>query len=65
MTFPEVVSLILMAIVALQMWFIRYLIRTSLETMRGSHEVSQMAMDLSHRVLASAKSPAYRGDQAT
>jgi hypothetical protein len=51
MSFPEIVSLILLAVVALQMWFVRWVLKTSLATMKSCSETTDMATALSTRVL--------------
>jgi hypothetical protein len=51
MSFPEIASLVLFAVVFLQLWAIRWLIRTSMETMRSCSETTDMAMKLARRVL--------------
>lgn len=57
MSFPEILSLVLLAVVALQMWLIRWVIENSLQVMRSCSETTDMAVNLSKRVLDSASSP--------
>jgi hypothetical protein len=51
MSFPEIAALVLFAIAFLQLWVIRWLIKTSMETMRSCSETTDMAMKLAQRVL--------------
>jgi hypothetical protein len=63
MSFPEIISLVSLVILALQMWLLRWFINTSLTTMRACNETTTMAVDLSHRLLdAAALPPAERSD---
>jgi len=57
MSFPEIVSLVSLVILALQMWVLRWFINTSLTTMRACNETTTMAVDLSHRLLDAADLP--------
>jgi hypothetical protein len=50
MSFPEIVSIMLMIIVGLQMWFIRWILGTSLQTMRDCSDTSNQAMALVQRL---------------
>jgi hypothetical protein len=60
-SFPEIVSLVSLVILALQMWLLRWFIGTSLTTMRACNETTTMAVDLSHRLLdAAALPPAHQ-----
>lgn len=51
MTASEIFILVLMGIIALQMFFLYRLIQSSLETMRACSETSDRAFDLTFRAL--------------
>lgn len=51
MSLPEIISLVALAVVALQMSIIMYIIRTTLQTMQNGHEIVEMATELTRDAL--------------
>ena len=51
MSFPEIVSLVALVLVGLQMWLVRWLIKTSLATMKSCSETTDQAVALSRLAL--------------
>lgn len=54
MSFPEILSLVLLAIIAGQIAFLRWILKSTLETMKLSHENAKSAIAISMRLLDGA-----------